>query len=171
MESVKFIDKNIFEYTVKAKKNQCHFDKTLKTNVNGVFKQEWWYDPFEKNCPKCKRWGGASVMIAFERHEVAVMTPKGKRMTYVCFTTSQEAFEYYEKTKKKKGYTVQIPTVDISLCGDNSQEVYNKITEYIEKRGFNKQYDLKIVEVEEPVPAKTEKQKNEKCKNLAITRV
>lgn len=161
MQTIKFIDKNIFEYTI-SKENQCHFDVMLKTNVNGVFKQEWWYNPYEKNCPKCKAACSSTVMLAFEQHEVSYMTPKGKKMTHLCFATSQEAFEYYEKTKKKKGYTVQIPTVDICLCGDWSRGVYKKITEYIEKRGFNKRYDLKIVEVEEPVPAKTEKRKNGK---------
>lgn len=149
MDEFKFIRENIEKYTALFKKeNDCHIENSYyTTNVKGVFKTEWYYEPFN-DCCVCQRGGGAQVTLAFDSYLLEYMTPSG-RITRMSFVTEHEALAWYLKTKKKKGYKIKAPLYEQPICigpGTFNNEMRDRIVEYATKRGFNEYYDVKIVE-------------------------
>jgi len=147
---IQFIKENMISYTEPINDYDTYHLKctAYTTNVNGVFKIEWYYPP-HCNCFECKHSGGASVFIGFDGYEIEYITPKNKKY-YTCFVTEEEAIQWYIKTKKKKGYKVKVPLYRQPMsCVMRQSEIEKEITKYIQERGINKYYDIKIVDIDD----------------------
>lgn len=136
------ISEDLFEYTTifNHRDSTLSFYKKLRTNINGVYKFEWW--------------GSDGARICYDYLNGYLITynlKSGRATSAMWFENIEAATIWHNKAKKNKLYFnvsgIEPSYSTISQENSSAQEIRTILSDVVEKFGINNRIKLKIASI------------------------